>query len=152
MGRLRLSGLLVPFRADGYEIHVMADFSKETNECLKAFLSLRPRLSQLEVKYVLFEPARMWITKNGQSQDFYDPEDLLLYLNDLMPKSMDTTPQTLPADVLRNSSDAMLLPTSSDARSLGDRGVSQRGRDQSKYLRLPNDRGKALLAVAHHTQ
>ncbi|KAJ1092322.1 hypothetical protein NDU88_005433 [Pleurodeles waltl] len=63
------------FQADGCEVHVTADFSKETNDHCKAFLSLRPRLHQLEVKYGLFEPARMWITENGQCQDFYDPED-----------------------------------------------------------------------------
>ncbi|KAJ1153064.1 hypothetical protein NDU88_005831 [Pleurodeles waltl] len=82
----------------------------------------------------------MWITKTGQSQDFYDPEDLRFYLDDLTPKSMETTPQTLPADVPQNSLDAMLLPTSSDVRSLRDRGIPQRGRDQTKYSRLNNDR------------
>ncbi|KAJ1154275.1 hypothetical protein NDU88_007029 [Pleurodeles waltl] len=38
-----------PFRANDYEIRMSADFSKETNECCKAFLSLRPHLRQLEV-------------------------------------------------------------------------------------------------------
>ncbi|KAJ1099319.1 hypothetical protein NDU88_004421 [Pleurodeles waltl] len=51
---------------------------------------------------------------NGQSQDFYDPEDLRLYLDDLMPKSMDTTLQALPADVPQNTLDATLQLTSSD--------------------------------------
>ncbi|KAJ1127842.1 hypothetical protein NDU88_006235 [Pleurodeles waltl] len=102
------------FRANGYEIHIATDFSKETNEHRLAFLSLRPRPRQLHVKYGLLEPAQMWDTKNGQSQDFYDPEDLQLYLNDRMPTSMDMTPQTLPADVPQNSSDAMLLPISLD--------------------------------------
>ncbi|KAJ1166840.1 hypothetical protein NDU88_007236 [Pleurodeles waltl] len=141
-----------PFRADGYEIHITADFSQETNERRKAFLSLCSRLRQLEVKYGLFEPARMWITKNGQCQDFYNSEDLRLYLDDLTPKSKATTPQTLPADVPQNSPDAMLLPTSSDTRSLGGTGIPQRGRDQSKYLRLHDNRDKVLLAVTHLTQ
>ncbi|KAJ1122181.1 hypothetical protein NDU88_000685 [Pleurodeles waltl] len=56
----------------------------------------------------------MWITKNGQSQDFYDQEDLRLYLDDLTPKSMDTTPQAFPADVPQNSPDAMLQLMPSD--------------------------------------
>ncbi|KAJ1150947.1 hypothetical protein NDU88_003734 [Pleurodeles waltl] len=72
-----------PFRADGYEIHITADFSKETNECLKKFLALRPHLCQLEVKYGLFELARVWTTKNSPSQKFYNPEDVRLYLDDL---------------------------------------------------------------------
>ncbi|KAJ1215861.1 hypothetical protein NDU88_003468 [Pleurodeles waltl] len=92
----------------------MADFSKETNERHKTFLSLCTPLRQLEVKRGLFELAQMWITKNGQTQDFYDPEDRQLYLNDdpedrqlylndLTAKSMDTTPQALPADAPQNS-------------------------------------------------
>ncbi|KAJ1113385.1 hypothetical protein NDU88_001631 [Pleurodeles waltl] len=52
------------FQADGYEIRIAADFSKETNEHRKGFLSLHPRLRQMEVKYGLFELARMWVTKN----------------------------------------------------------------------------------------
>ncbi|KAJ1191516.1 hypothetical protein NDU88_000832 [Pleurodeles waltl] len=56
-----------PFQANGYELRTAADFSKETNERHKAFLSLRPHLRQLELKYGLFEPARMWVTKNTDS-------------------------------------------------------------------------------------
>ncbi|KAJ1100512.1 hypothetical protein NDU88_005595 [Pleurodeles waltl] len=33
-----------PFKAQGYEVRITADFSKETNDCSKAFLSLRPGL------------------------------------------------------------------------------------------------------------
>ncbi|KAJ1187117.1 hypothetical protein NDU88_003896 [Pleurodeles waltl] len=39
-----------PFRTDKYEIRIMADYSKDTNECRQAFLALRPRLRQLEMK------------------------------------------------------------------------------------------------------
>ncbi|KAJ1193687.1 hypothetical protein NDU88_002983 [Pleurodeles waltl] len=42
-----------PFRAESYEIRVMADYSKDTNERRKVFLALRQRLRQLEVKYCL---------------------------------------------------------------------------------------------------
>ncbi|KAJ1215458.1 hypothetical protein NDU88_003067 [Pleurodeles waltl] len=59
-----------PFQAEGYEVRFTVDFSTETNEFCKAFLSLRPRLRQLEVKYGFFDPARMWITKGGKSRDF----------------------------------------------------------------------------------
>ncbi|KAJ1164971.1 hypothetical protein NDU88_005401 [Pleurodeles waltl] len=37
----------------------------------------------LDVKFGLFEPARMWITKNGESRTFYDPEDLKTFLEGL---------------------------------------------------------------------
>ncbi|KAJ1171067.1 hypothetical protein NDU88_002938 [Pleurodeles waltl] len=72
-----------PFRMDKLEVHITADYSKDTTERRKAFLSLRPQLHQLEVKYGLFDPARMWITKNGISRDFYNPEDLRLFLDSL---------------------------------------------------------------------
>ncbi|KAJ1215243.1 hypothetical protein NDU88_002852 [Pleurodeles waltl] len=62
-----------PFRIDKYEICITVDYSKDTNERRKAFLALRPRLRQLEMKYGLFDPARMWVTKNGVSKDFYNP-------------------------------------------------------------------------------
>ncbi|KAJ1101272.1 hypothetical protein NDU88_006344 [Pleurodeles waltl] len=91
-----------PFRAEGYKIHITADFSKETNDCRKAFLALRPRMHQLEVKYGLPEPARLWVTKNGISKDFYDPADLRLFLDSPQPQTIDTStparPQRPPSD------------------------------------------------------
>ncbi|KAJ1200533.1 hypothetical protein NDU88_004356 [Pleurodeles waltl] len=65
-----------PFRLGTLDIRLSADFSKEIAERRKAFLALRTRLRHLDVKFGLFEPARMTITKNGESQNFYDPEDL----------------------------------------------------------------------------
>ncbi|KAJ1124008.1 hypothetical protein NDU88_002472 [Pleurodeles waltl] len=72
-----------PFRLDDLEVRLTDYFSKETSERRKAFLVLLPRLRQLDVKYGLFEPARMWITKNGVSKDFYDPRDLRVFLDGL---------------------------------------------------------------------
>ncbi|KAJ1115763.1 hypothetical protein NDU88_003985 [Pleurodeles waltl] len=89
-----------PFWVEAYEIHITADFSKETNDRRKAFLALRPQLRQLEMKYALFELARMWVTNNGVSIN--EPEDLCLFLDGLLPQSMDTNtparPQVLPTD------------------------------------------------------
>ncbi|KAJ1215617.1 hypothetical protein NDU88_003225 [Pleurodeles waltl] len=91
------------FRTEGYEIQITADFSNETNDRRKAFLALRPQLCQLEVKYGLFEPEGMWVAKNSVSKDFYDPEDLCLFLEGLQTQSMDTTTparaQELSADI-----------------------------------------------------
>ncbi|KAJ1137515.1 hypothetical protein NDU88_003913 [Pleurodeles waltl] len=43
-----------PFRMDGQEIRMTADFSKETSERRKAFLAPRPRLCQLELARHLY--------------------------------------------------------------------------------------------------
>ncbi|KAJ1139207.1 hypothetical protein NDU88_005582 [Pleurodeles waltl] len=83
-----------PFRMEKYEIRITADYSKDTNECRKAFLALRPRLCQLEMKYGLFDPARMWVTKNGVSKDFYNPEDLRLFLDSFQHQPMDSITRT----------------------------------------------------------
>ncbi|KAJ1138287.1 hypothetical protein NDU88_004678 [Pleurodeles waltl] len=79
-----------PFRIDQHEIRITADYSKETNEPRKAFLALRPRLRQLEMKYGLFDPARMWVTKNGVSKDFYNPDELRLFLDSFQSQPMDS--------------------------------------------------------------
>ncbi|KAJ1096057.1 hypothetical protein NDU88_001204 [Pleurodeles waltl] len=84
---LQAARMLGPFRSGALEIRFSADFSKETAERRKAFLSLRTRLCHLDVKFGLFEPARMWITKNGESRNFYDPEDLRVFLDGLHDQS-----------------------------------------------------------------
>ncbi|KAJ1096304.1 hypothetical protein NDU88_001447 [Pleurodeles waltl] len=48
-----------PYSLEGHEIRVATDFSRPTNEKRKAFLSLRPQLRNLDIKYGLFEPAHM---------------------------------------------------------------------------------------------
>ncbi|KAJ1140679.1 hypothetical protein NDU88_007027 [Pleurodeles waltl] len=73
---LQEAGMHSLFRSGALEIRLSADFSKETAERRKAFLSLRTHLHHLDVKFGLFEPARMWITKNRELRNFYDPEDL----------------------------------------------------------------------------
>ncbi|KAJ1105130.1 hypothetical protein NDU88_002538 [Pleurodeles waltl] len=72
-----------PLRSGNLEIWISADFSKETADRRRAFLSFRTQLRRLDVKFGLFEPARMWITKNGESQNFYNPEDLRAFLERL---------------------------------------------------------------------
>ncbi|KAJ1202683.1 hypothetical protein NDU88_006480 [Pleurodeles waltl] len=79
-----------PFRIDQHEIRITADYSNETNERRKAFLALRPRLHKLEMKYGLFDPARMRVTKNGVSKDFYNPDELRLFLDSFQPQPMDS--------------------------------------------------------------
>ncbi|KAJ1128454.1 hypothetical protein NDU88_006832 [Pleurodeles waltl] len=86
-----------PLRLGTMEIRLSADFSKETVDRRRAFLSLRPHLRHLDVKFGLFEPARMWITKNGESRTFFDPGDLRTFLDRLQEQAqpIETTTQTL---------------------------------------------------------
>ncbi|KAJ1117348.1 hypothetical protein NDU88_005548 [Pleurodeles waltl] len=89
-------------------IRVTADVSKETSERKKAFLALRPRLRQLEIKFGPFEPARMWITKNNVSKDFHDTEDVHLFHDSLQTRPVDTAtllqPQSLSLVTMTQSS------------------------------------------------
>ncbi|KAJ1125508.1 hypothetical protein NDU88_003937 [Pleurodeles waltl] len=107
------------FRSGNLEIRISADFSKETADRRKAFLSFRTQLCRLDVKFGLFEPARMWITKNGESRNFYDPEGLRTFLEGLQDQtqSMETTrsqrTQTLISRLIRhpgNSLPKRILP------------------------------------------
>ncbi|KAJ1199448.1 hypothetical protein NDU88_003282 [Pleurodeles waltl] len=94
-----------PFRMEGYDIHITADYSKDTNDHQKAFLALRPHLRQLEMKYGLFNPVKIWVNKNGVSKDFYDPEDLRLFLDTFLHTSMDTATPARPQDQPKDSYD-----------------------------------------------
>ncbi|KAJ1142539.1 hypothetical protein NDU88_008853 [Pleurodeles waltl] len=138
-----------PFRTEGYEDRIAADFSKETSDCCKAFLALRHQLRQMEVKYGLFEPAQMWITKNVKSKDFYHPEDLRLFLNSLAIQTMDTTPPDWPSGQPTSPPDATPLSTSPGRQTLLNGDSHQRGRD----LERPHgDRDLVLQTMAQHTQ
>ncbi|KAJ1186901.1 hypothetical protein NDU88_003681 [Pleurodeles waltl] len=52
-----------PISLDGHEIRVAADFSRLTNDRRRAFLALGPQLRSLDIKYGLFEPARLTFTE-----------------------------------------------------------------------------------------
>ncbi|KAJ1162629.1 hypothetical protein NDU88_003097 [Pleurodeles waltl] len=143
-----------PFRLDDLEVRLTADFSKEASERRRAFLDLRHRLRQLDVKYGLFEPARLWTTKNGVSKDFYDPEDLRLFLDGLQhqTQSMDTASSIQPQDPL-----GPLPGVTSSASAPEDTGrpttdSHPRGRDQERLTKSYDNRGQVLEVVAMHTQ
>ncbi|KAJ1198830.1 hypothetical protein NDU88_002669 [Pleurodeles waltl] len=145
-----------PLRLGTQEIQLSDDFSRETAERRRAFLSLRPRLRHLDVKFGLFKPARMWITKNGESRTFYDPEDLRIFLEGLQDTSqtMQTTAQSSsPSQDIQGQAlgvgqpEAVLDP---DRRTAT---VSQtRGRDLERLTKNYDDRGQVLQAVAMCTQ
>ncbi|KAJ1186054.1 hypothetical protein NDU88_002839 [Pleurodeles waltl] len=143
-----------PFRVDQNDIRITADYSKETNERRKAFLALRPRLRQLEMKYGLFDPARMWVTKTGVSKDFYDPEELRLFLDSFQLQPMDSSNSNHPHDTSADNTGNRTLPSGVEKASTSLQGADtcQRGRDLERLARSHDDRGQVLHAVAAHTQ
>ncbi|KAJ1149660.1 hypothetical protein NDU88_002465 [Pleurodeles waltl] len=148
--------LLKAARAHGpydLEDRLTADFSKETSECRRAFSSLQPRLLQLDVKYGLFEPARMWITKNGESRDFYAPEDLQVFLEGLhnQSQSMDTATPIHP-DMLGPLLSVALSSPAPEVVGRTTADSDPRGRDLERLTKSHDDRGQVLQAVAMHTQ
>ncbi|KAJ1202393.1 hypothetical protein NDU88_006193 [Pleurodeles waltl] len=143
-----------PFRIDQHEIQITAEYSKETNKRRKAFLALRPRLRKLEIKYGLFEPARMWITKNGVSKDFYNPDELRLFLDSFQSQPMDSLSTVCEQDIA-GGSDRTETPHLGMEKMKAvpyDDGASHRGRDMERLTRSYDDRGQILHAVVTHTQ
>ncbi|KAJ1098228.1 hypothetical protein NDU88_003344 [Pleurodeles waltl] len=143
-----------PFRIDQHDIRITTDYSKETNESRKAFLALRPRLRQLEMKYGLFDPARMWVTKNGVSKDFHNPEELRLFLDSFQLQPTDSTSTNHPHDISGDNEGNRTFRSGMEKAStaLYDSDTSQRGRDMERLARSHHDRGQVLHAMAAHTQ
>ncbi|KAJ1141524.1 hypothetical protein NDU88_007854 [Pleurodeles waltl] len=143
-----------PFRMDQHDIRITADYSKETNDRRKAFLALRTRLHQLEIKYGLFDPARMWVTKNRVSKDFYNPEELQLFLDSFQPQSMGSTSTNGSHDNVGENEGTGNFPPGQEKMNIAlcDTEVGQRGRDIERLARSYDDRGQVLRAVVTHTQ
>ncbi|KAJ1088520.1 hypothetical protein NDU88_001677 [Pleurodeles waltl] len=142
-----------PFWSGTLEIRLTADFSKETAERRKAFLSLRTRLCHLDMKFGIFEPARMWITKNRESRNFYDPEDLRKFLEGLQDQtqSMDMMAQT-PQDIRGLSSGAAHSASTSESGGRLTTDPQARRRDLERLTKSYDNRGQVLQAVGIHTQ
>ncbi|KAJ1152823.1 hypothetical protein NDU88_005598 [Pleurodeles waltl] len=150
---LQLSRRQGPLQLGPLEIRLSADFSKETADRRRAFLSLRPRLRHLDVKFGLFEPARMWITKNGESQTFYDPEDLKSFLEGLHDPTQPMESTTLSPQETQNQTRGMgqsEIALDTDGRPTTD--PQTRGRDLERLTKSFEDRGQVLQAVVMHTQ
>ncbi|KAJ1110777.1 hypothetical protein NDU88_008123 [Pleurodeles waltl] len=141
-----------PFRVNKYDVRITADYSKDTNERRKAFLTLRLRLRQLEMKHGLFDPARMWVTKNGVSRDFYNPEDLRLFLDSFQTQTKDPATLNRSQDTMEDDGH---IPSSGLEKGNTDRygpDNCPRGRDLERLTRAHDDRGQVVHAVAAHTQ
>ncbi|KAJ1122722.1 hypothetical protein NDU88_001207 [Pleurodeles waltl] len=99
----------------------------------------------------------MWITKNGESRNFYNPEDLRAFLESLQDQmqdqtqSMETTAQTTQSTRSPSSGTSRPAPASElEVRSTID--PPTRGRDLERLAKSYDDRGQVLQAVAMHTQ
>ncbi|KAJ1139736.1 hypothetical protein NDU88_006103 [Pleurodeles waltl] len=135
------------FQTERYEIRISADFSKETNDHRNTFLSLRPQIHQLDVKNGLFDLTRMLITKNGVSKDFYEPKDLRLFLDTLLPQSMESTDATLQTrqeDLSTDARSALPTSTSEEGPFRQDTNPHPRGRDMERLAWTHDDRGQVL--------
>ncbi|KAJ1217923.1 hypothetical protein NDU88_005510 [Pleurodeles waltl] len=132
-----------PFRMDNLEVRITADYSKDTTEYRKAFLSLRPRLCQLEVKYRLFDPARMWITKNGITRDFYNPEDLRLFLVSLQTQTKQTAVPNWSQDTMEEDGHTPSPGPEKGNMDRHDPATCPRGQDLERLTRAHDDRGQA---------
>ncbi|KAJ1143618.1 hypothetical protein NDU88_009924 [Pleurodeles waltl] len=142
-----------PLRLGSLEIRLSADFSKETADRRRAFLSLRPRLRHLNVKFGLFEPARMLITKNGESRTFYDSEDLKTFLEGLHdPTQPIEAAAQFPQDTQSQARGAGQPETVLDTDGRSTIDPEARGRDLERLTKSFDDRGQVLQAVTMHTQ
>ncbi|KAJ1156051.1 hypothetical protein NDU88_008776 [Pleurodeles waltl] len=95
----------------------------------------------------------MWITKGGKSRDFYDPEDLRVFLEGLQnqTQSMDTVTQ-LPQDMLGPLLSAALPTPTPEAVGQTTADSHSRGRDLERRTKSHDNRGQVLQAVAIHMQ
>ncbi|KAJ1100983.1 hypothetical protein NDU88_006058 [Pleurodeles waltl] len=128
---LQMSRMQGPLRLGSLEICLSADFSKETADRRRAFLSLRPRLRHLDVKFGLFEPARMWLTKNGESRTFYDPEDLKTFLEGLHDQTQPMESATQP-------------PPKNTEPNQGNGPTGNRSGHRRKIYHRPSNQGQRL--------
>ncbi|KAJ1143690.1 hypothetical protein NDU88_009995 [Pleurodeles waltl] len=108
----------------------------------------------LDVKYGLFEPAKMRITKNRVSRGFYDPEDLRVFLEGLQnqTQSMDTA-----SSIRSQDPPGLLLSVALSTLAPEDMGRTTAGsyprrRDLERLTKSHDNRGQVLQAVAMHTQ
>ncbi|KAJ1091226.1 hypothetical protein NDU88_004353 [Pleurodeles waltl] len=106
------------------------------------------------MKYGLFDPARMWVTKNGVSKDLYNPDELRLFLDSFQSQPMDSLNTDSENDIVGGSDRAETLHSGMEKAktALHDTGASHSGRDMERLTRSYDDRGQILHAVVTHTQ
>ncbi|KAJ1150982.1 hypothetical protein NDU88_003769 [Pleurodeles waltl] len=94
----------------------------------------------------------MWVTKTGVSKDFYNPEDLRLFLDSFQHQPMDSATLTRPQDTSGDNSYIPLPGPERGGMEQYDPDNCPRGRDLERLTRSHDDRGQVLHAVALHTQ
>ncbi|KAJ1128695.1 hypothetical protein NDU88_007070 [Pleurodeles waltl] len=96
----------------------------------------------------------MWVTKNGVSKDFYNPEELRLFLDSFQSQPKDSTNSNGLHDIAGDDKGNGTFPSGKEKANtaLYDADASQRGRDMERLARSHNDRGQVLPVVVTHTQ
>ncbi|KAJ1140399.1 hypothetical protein NDU88_006752 [Pleurodeles waltl] len=96
----------------------------------------------------------MWATKNGVSKDFYNPEELRLFLDSFQHQPMDSASKSRPQDTPGDEEDSGTFPPGLEKESMVqyDADNCPRGRDLERLARSHDDTGQVLHAVAVHTQ
>ncbi|KAJ1194521.1 hypothetical protein NDU88_003809 [Pleurodeles waltl] len=96
----------------------------------------------------------MWITKNGESQDFYDPADLQVFLEGLQDHTQPIDTETS----IRTQDIQSLLPSVTpsapvlEARGRAAVDSHARGRDLERLTKSHDNKGQVLQVVAMHKQ
>ncbi|KAJ1155866.1 hypothetical protein NDU88_008591 [Pleurodeles waltl] len=95
----------------------------------------------------------MWFTKNGVSKDFYDPEDLQMFLGGLQhqTKSMDTASSIRPQDPLGPLPGVASSASAPEDTEWPATDSHPSERDLEILKKIYDDRGQVLQAVAKHT-
>ncbi|KAJ1118768.1 hypothetical protein NDU88_006955 [Pleurodeles waltl] len=96
----------------------------------------------------------MWLTKNGVSKDFYDPEDLRVFLDDLQHQTqcMDTVSSSRPQDPLGPLSGVTSSASAPEGTGRPATDSHPRWRDLERLTKSYDNRGQVLQAVAMHVQ
>ncbi|KAJ1141957.1 hypothetical protein NDU88_008285 [Pleurodeles waltl] len=84
----------------------------------------------------------MWATKNGVSKDFYNPEELRLFLDSFQHQPMDSTTTTRPRDASGDDEDSDISPPELEKESMVryDTDNCPRGRDLERLAKSHDDR------------
>ncbi|KAJ1207559.1 hypothetical protein NDU88_002950 [Pleurodeles waltl] len=98
------------------------------------------------------EATRLWATKKGVSNNFYDPEDVQTYLDSIQSQSMDTTDSSQPLRPSCDNRDTSSPTFRQEGPGRIEPDHRPRGRDLDRLAKTHNARGQILQAVALHTQ
>ncbi|KAJ1166644.1 hypothetical protein NDU88_007043 [Pleurodeles waltl] len=86
---------MVPTYMTDMRFVLLRNFPKEPATATENSYPYESQLCQMDIKYGLFEPTRMWGTKDSKSQVFFDPGGPTLFLDELSTLKMEVVPPDL---------------------------------------------------------